>query len=73
MDETSNTESEKAPLVKRAEFRPVSQPQDENPGVEICGINSPCLANVPIVKTIFKKKGPSQKVGDVTDTIPKCT
>lgn len=63
MEESSVSGAESAPLlVKRGEFRDISQPQPENPGVEICGVNSPCLANVPIVRTIWKKRTPSEKV-----------
>lgn len=54
-------ESEKAPLVKRTEFRPIDVSAEEAvPVVQCCCVESTRLGRVPIVRTLFKKN--SEKV-----------
>ena len=51
------------PLIKRKDFRVLSQPRPEPVVVQCCCLQSRKLGRVPVVRTLFKKKDPSQKVG----------
>lgn len=56
-------DSEKAPLTKRTDFRSVtpSLMEEEERVVACCGLESKRLGRVPIIRTIFKKKDPSEE------------
>lgn len=56
-------ESEKAPLMKRTEFRPIeTSPGDpEVAVVQCCCVESTRFARVPVIRTLFKKN--TEKVG----------
>ena len=47
-------DSEKAPLVKRTDFRPI-EGEPEPVVVQCCCFESERLGRVPIIKTLFKK------------------
>jgi hypothetical protein len=53
---------ESAPLIKRRDFRGLAQSLQEPAEVECCCVESTRLARVPIIRTLFKKKDPSEKV-----------
>jgi len=54
---------ERAYLIKNDEFRPNEQ---VGPVVACCGLESSKLAKVPIIRSVFKKKDPSEKVEDIS-------
>ena len=53
--------SEKAPFVKRTDVQAVTSSSDGDT-VQICCVESSRLASVPIIRTLFKKQEPSEKV-----------
>ena len=54
--------TESAPLIlKRGDFRDVSQP-DVPDTVACCCVESTRLARVPVIKTLFRKRRPEEKV-----------
>ncbi len=69
MDGVLGTERE--PLVKRKDFRRLAQPAAEQVVVQCCCVESSRLGRVPIIRTLFKKKDPSEKV--CRDWIAKCS
>ena len=56
---------EKAPLIHRKDFRSLSQPQPDPAVVQCCGVESSRLAKIPVIRTLFRKKDPSEKVSGV--------
>lgn len=54
-------DSEQAPLVKRTDFQPVDN-SPEPVVVQCCCVESVKLGRVPVIRTLFKKKDPSEKV-----------
>lgn len=55
--------TEKTSLITRSEFREVEQEQHgEEAVVQCCCLESRKLGRVPIIRTLFKKKDPSEKV-----------
>ena len=55
-------ESETVPILgKRADFRGVAQP-DVPDKVACCCLESSRLATVPVIKTVFRKRRPEEKV-----------
>ena len=57
-------DSEKAPLVKRTDFQPVESDSNspEPVVVQCCCVESTRLGRVPVIRTLLKKKDPSEKV-----------
>ena len=55
-------DSENAPLVKRTDFKPLEGDGAEPVVVQCCCVESTRLGKVPVIKTLFKKKDPSEKV-----------
>lgn len=55
-------EVEKEPLIKRKDFRGLSQIRPDPVVVQCCCVESTRLGRVPIIRTLFKKKDPSEKV-----------
>lgn len=53
---------ETAPLIKRKDFRSLSQIHPEAVVVQCCCVESTTLGRVPVIRTLFKKKDPSEKV-----------
>lgn len=54
--------SETAPLIKRRDFRALSQNHTEPVVVQCCCVESTRLGRVPVIRTLFKKKDPSEEV-----------
>jgi hypothetical protein len=58
--------AEQAPLIKRADYSNVTEVGGEDASVvQCCGIESSRLGRVPVIRTIFRKKEPNEKVGGV--------
>ena len=55
-------ETEREPLVKRKDFRSLSQPAAAPVVVKCCCVESTRLGRVPVIRTLFKKKEPSERV-----------
>ncbi len=57
---------EKAPLMKRTDFQPLDGTNSNNSPepvvVQCCCVESTRLGRVPVIRTLFKKKDPSEKV-----------
>lgn len=57
-------DSEKAPLIKRPDYSSVTEVGGADAVVvQCCGLDSSRLGRVPVIRTLFKKKEPSEKVG----------
>lgn len=54
--------SEKAPLVKRADYSAVTQVGGDPVVVQCCGLESSRLGRVPVIRTLFRKKEPTEEV-----------
>ena len=53
---------ENEPLIKRKDFRGLSQIHPDPVVVQCCCVESTRLGRVPIINSLFKKKDPSEKV-----------
>lgn len=54
--------SEKAPLLRRPDYSAVTQVGADPVVVQCCGLESSRLGRVPVIRTLFKKKEPNEKV-----------
>ena len=55
-------DSERAPLVKRADYSSVTAVGADEVVVQCCGLESTRLGRVPVIRTLFGKKEPNEKV-----------
>lgn len=70
MDSGVFSTTEKEPLIKRKDFRKLSQPATPPVVVQCCCVESTRLGRVPIIRSLFRKKEESEKVSIHPDLHP---